>query len=311
VDNATAAGATGVVIMNQGTEGQHERFSGRLNNGVAIPVVGVTYEMGRSLDVAARGGARIRLVVDAVRGKRPTHNVLAQAASESDGPAIVVGAHLDSVSEGPGINDNGSGSAAVLEAALQFAKKPAQTRGPVRFAFWGAEERGLVGSRHHVASLSEEQRRNVALYINYDMVASPNYGRFLRKAEAGGDTPAAVAQREFEAYFREHRLPLDVRTGGGRAGSDDASFFRQDVPTIAFYTGAGNTKGADQAKLFGGTANQPYDPCYHRACDTIENVNREALEQNTRALVRAMSAAALKLRSPSSQVAPEHSLSEQ
>src|SRR5712691_7630304 len=131
--------------MNEGTDGRTDAFSGVLSNGAAIPVVGVPYEYGRSL--AARAGGRVRLAVDAVTGKRSTRNVVADASVDDKGALIMVGAHLDSVPEGPGINDNGSGSAAVLEAALRMAHELAATRARVRFAFWGAEERGLVGSR--------------------------------------------------------------------------------------------------------------------------------------------------------------------
>src|SRR5262249_37480536 len=177
VENAVAAGAVGVIIMNEGTDGRKDAFSGQLGKLVTIPVVGVPYEFGRSLDAKARGGAFVRLAVDAVTGRRPTRNVVADTPANGHGSLIIVGAHLDSVPEGAGINDNGTGSAAVLEAALRLAQGPTQARAGVRFAFWGAEERGLIGSRHHVASLSEAMRRHIALYINLDMVASPNFVR--------------------------------------------------------------------------------------------------------------------------------------
>ncbi len=184
VENAVAAGAVGVVMMNEGTDGRTDVFSGMLSKPAAIPVVGVSFDRGRSLDLAARtdGAVTVRVAVDAVTGKRSTRNVLAEADTTGDGPLIIVGAHLDSVPEGPGINDNGSGSAAVLEAALRLARErsqgtaqastqastqgtvqgsiqqPTQVRPRMRFAFWSAEERGLLGSRHHVGALSEEER---------------------------------------------------------------------------------------------------------------------------------------------------------
>jgi Zn-dependent M28 family amino/carboxypeptidase len=203
------------------------------------------------------------------------------------------------VPEGPGINDNGSGSAAVLETALRLAQEltqeqtqqSTQTRSRTRFAFWGAEERGLVGSHHHVDSLSEEERRHIALYINLDMVASPNFARFVQGSAATDTGPAAIARREFIAEFREHNLNIEERAGG-RFGSDDSSFSQKDIPTVGLYTGAGGSKSETQAGLFGGTAGRPYDPCYHQACDTIENIDRDVLEQNTGALVRALKAAA-------------------
>jgi len=286
VDNAVAAGAVGVVIMNEGTENRTDAFSGVLSKGAAIPVVGVSYEFGRSLATGA--GGTVRLAVNAVQGTRSTRNVVADTGSDDKGPLIVVGAHLDSVPEGPGMNDNGSGSAAVLEAALRLAQEPA--RGRMRFAFWGAEERGLIGSRHHVASLSEDERRQIAVYVNLDMVGSPNFARFVRSSAATPEGLAAVVRNEFIADFRAHDLPFEQRTGG-RFGSDDASFSQKGIATVGLYTGASAQKPESEAKLFGGTSGRPYDPCYHRACDTIENINREVLEQNTRALVRALRAA--------------------
>jgi Zn-dependent M28 family amino/carboxypeptidase len=165
----------------------------------------------------------------------------------------------------------------------------AQARAGVRFAFWGAEERGLIGSRYHVGVLSEKERQQISLYINLDMVGSPNFARFVQGSAATGGKLAAIARRELLEDFREHNLPVEERAGG-RYGSDDASFSQKGIPTVGLYTGASGSKSETQASLFGGAAGRPYDPCYHQACDTIENINREVLEQNTRALVRALNA---------------------
>ena len=303
VDNAVAAGAVGVVVMNEGTDGRKDAFSGQLSKPVTIPVVGVPYELGRSLDVNARGGVSVRLAVDAVSGRRPTQNVVADTPANGRGPLIIVGAHLDGVPEGPGINDNGSGSAAVLEAALRLAPYLAQAPIDVRFAFWGAEERGLVGSRHHVASLSEEERHRIVLYINLDMVGSTNFVRYIQGPARLGDESAAMARREILAHFQEHQLPIEERDAV-RTGTDDASFSQKGIPTLGLYTGAGGPKSESQAGVFGGEAGRPYDPCYHRACDTIANINREVLEENTRALVRALTAVAMPASRSSSTAAP-------
>ena len=292
VENAVAAGAAGVVIMNEGTDGRTDAFSGQLNQLAPIPVVGVPYQVGRSLETAARGGAGVRLEVNAVTGKRLTRNVLADTAWNSDSALIIVGAHLDSVPEGPGINDNGSGSAVVLEAALRLAPGPSPPRTSVRFAFWGAEERGLIGSRHHLGALSEDVRRHIALYINLDMVGSPNFARFVQGSVATGEGLAGVVRRELLADFREHNLSVEERPAG-RFGSDDTPFSQKGIPTVGLYTGAGGLKSETHVSLFGGAADQPYDPCYHRTCDTIENINRDVLEQNTHALVRALNVAAI------------------
>ena len=303
VDNAVAAGAAGVIIMNEGTDGRTDAFSGVLSKGADVPVVGVSYEFGRSL--AGRTGDSVRLAVNAVTGKRVTRNVLADMGAnmgvDDKSALIVAGAHLDSVTEGPGINDNGSGSAAVLETALRLAQEPAQNCGRMRFAFWGAEERGLVGSRHHVSSLSDDERRRIAVYVNLDMVGSPNFTRFVRASVAKLEGLAAIVREEVVTEFRTHDLPFEERTGGG-SGSDDASFSQKGIPTVGLYTGASGKKPESEAKASGGVAGRPYDPCYHRACDTVENINREVLEQHTRALVRALRAAANAVRTPSASV---------
>ncbi len=123
------------------------------------------------------------------------------------------------------------------------------------------------------------------------MVGSPNFVRYVQVSAAASDGPAAIARRELVADFREHGLPFEERTGG-RTRTDDASFAQKDIPTVGLHTGAGGPKSEAQASSFGGTAGRPYDPCYHRACDTIENVSPEVLEESTRALVRALDAVA-------------------
>jgi Zn-dependent M28 family amino/carboxypeptidase len=130
------------------------------------------------------------------------------------------------------------------------------------------------------------------LYINLDMVGSPNFARFVQGSAATDDGLVAIARRELVADFRERNLTVEERAGG-RFGSDEDSFSQKGIPTVGLYTGAGGPKSETQASLFGGVAGRPYDPCYHRACDTIENINREVLEQNTRALVRALNAVAI------------------
>jgi Zn-dependent M28 family amino/carboxypeptidase len=240
----------------------------------------------------------VRLAVDAVSGMRTTRNVLAETAGGGNGAVTIVGAHLDSVPAGPGINDNGSGSAAVLETALQL---PLQARRGLRFAFWGAEEIGLVGSHYHVGALSEDARRRITLYINLDMVGSPNFVRFVQRSSASSEL-AEVARRELLADFNERDLPVSERSGGNY-GTDDASFFEKGIATVGLYTGADRPKSEADARLFGGTAGHANDPCYHQACDTVDNINRDVLAQNARALMRAVSAVAAAIRRASSEPA--------
>ncbi|MET0742006.1 MAG: M20/M25/M40 family metallo-hydrolase, partial [Microvirga sp.] len=289
VDLAREAGASGLVVMNQGIDGQTGRFAGQLAGPAAIPVLGVTTEVGRRL--AAIAGAApdtvVHLKVDAETALRTTHNVIAQLGAVEGGYTLV-GAHLDSVPEGPGINDNASGTAAILEAALRQAR--ARRPGPaVRFAFWGAEERGLVGSRHHLDALSDEERRRIDLYVNLDMVGSPNFGRFVQLTQEGRAGPVGRAFEAVSRSFADHGLAVEERLGRGRGyGSDDAAFAARGIPTIGLFTGAGGMKSEAQARLFGGTAAQPFDPCYHKACDTSGNIDATVLDAMTDALNAAL-----------------------
>jgi Zn-dependent M28 family amino/carboxypeptidase len=287
-ENAVAAGAVGVVVMNEGTAGRTDGFSGLLNKTVGVPVIGISYDRGRALERLVQAGTvTARLAVDAIAGKRSSRNLLTEP--DSGAPLIVVGAHLDSVPEGPGINDNGSGSAAVLEAALMLADAFHRTPGNVQFAFWGAEERGLVGSRHHVGALSEEERRKIGVYINLDMVGSPNPARFVQRSPEATSELATDVRQKLLDEFKARSVPAEERAGG-RTGTDDAAFFQKGIPTVGIHAGSGALKSQAQADLFGGTAGKPYDPCYHKACDTTANIDRKALDENTRALVRVLEA---------------------
>ena len=260
-----------------------------------IPVLGVPTEVGLRLAAAAQeaNGTTVHLKIEAETGTRSTHNVIAERDTMS-GSFVVVGAHLDSVSEGPGMNDNASGSAAVLEAALRLAGEPA-TGIPIRFAFWGAEERGLLGSRHHLSVLPEEERRRIGLYINLDMVGSPNFGRFIQHTSENTSGLVASTVESLNRSFGRHGLPVEERTSRSRGfGSDDASFVARDIPTVGLFAGAGGTKSEAQAQRFGGTAGQPFDPCYHKACDTVANIDGQVLEQITDALTDALNELAIR-----------------
>ena len=183
--NAQANGAAGVIIMNEGQPGR----TGLVNmigdaTGLTIPAVFTTFTAGANL--AATPGATVRVEVDFVADQRVAWNVVAETSTGNDRNVVMAGAHLDSVQDGAGINDNGSGSAALLEVAIQMQKvKPANT---VRFAWWGAEESGLLGSEDYVAGLSTEQADDIALYLNFDMIASPNYTFGIYDGDNSGGT---------------------------------------------------------------------------------------------------------------------------
>ncbi|MET9399888.1 M28 family peptidase [Kitasatospora sp. NPDC002965] len=191
------------------------------------------------------------------------------------GPADQVtmfGAHLDGVAAGPGINDNGSGSAVLLETALVLAQQNPTMNRHVRFAWWTGEEQGLQGSKHYVNQLSSTQRSAIKGYYNFDMVGSPNAGYFINNVNSATSAP-------MKAYWDSLNLqPEENVEGQGR--SDDASFQSAGIPTSGYAAGASATKTSAQAAKWGGTANRAYDSCYHSACDTTSNINATVLDRS-------------------------------
>jgi Zn-dependent M28 family amino/carboxypeptidase len=247
---------------------------------VDVPALAVSTRVGSRL---ARPGTRVHLEVDGAIAERTTRNVIAEQPGRSN-QVLMVGAHLDSVQDGPGINDNGSGSASILELAVELAGT--KTREGVRFAFWSAEELGLVGSDHYVSELSDAERNRITAYLNFDMVASPNYLRLIYGDNLGNvENPAAI-KNLFLDYFADRDLATDIIDLSGR--SDHGSFERIGIPVGGLFTGAEMVKKRADARSFGGRAGRPADPCYHLVCDDIENINEESLDQLSDAIAFAV-----------------------
>jgi aminopeptidase Y len=284
--NAYSAGASGVVIYNN-TSGE---INGTLGTGFTLnlPVTSVTQAVGQQL--AATAGLVLRLKTDTFRGLATTYNVLAESVGGDPNNVVMVGAHLDSVNAGPGINDNGSGSAAILETARMMARvKP---RNKLRFALWGAEESGLIGSTHYVNALSSAERDKIALYLNFDMIGSPNHVFFIydgddSDAVGAGAGPGGSAEIEkvFEKFFGDRGIPFKGTDFTGR--SDYGPFINAGIPAGGLFTGAEGVKTPQEASIWGGTAGQAYDPCYHLACDTFANNSDTALDANSDAVAYA------------------------
>lgn len=285
-DAAAERGAVALIVANN-VDG--DEMGGTLgeDTDVKIPVIGVTKDSGERLR-AEPGPTTIKLNAG-VRVEH-TRNVIAQTKTGSTSDVVMTGAHLDSVAEGPGINDNGSGVAAVLETALQLGSTP-DVKYAVRFGFWGAEELGLLGSNDYVASLDVEELKDIALYLNFDMIASPNPGYFTidgDQSEAPDpemEAPripegSAGIERTLVAFLkRAGKDPEDVQFEGR---SDFSSFTLAGVAAGGLFTGAEEEMTVEQAERWGGKAGQPFDPNYHKASDTIDNVNQTALEINGR-----------------------------
>ena len=229
----------------------------------------------------------MRVFANSLREILPTANVIAEKAGANRDNVVMAGAHLDSVLAGPGINDNGSGSAAILEVAQQIAK--VDTQNTLRFAWWGAEESGLVGSTNYVNGLSQAEQDKIALYLNFDMVGSPNYVFMTQDADQSSFTapvvvpPGSTAIEDLlESFYTWKGEPYDDAAFDGR--SDYQRFIQVGIPAGGLFTGAEVRKTAEQQDIWGGTVGAQFDPCYHAACDTFANNNDHALDVNSDAI---------------------------
>lgn len=281
--NAFAAGAIAVLVSNN-TAGPLQNVT--LTNPGKIPTGGVSQADGTTL--AGKAGASVTVDMRFHNETRTQRNVIAQTKTGRTNNVVMAGAHLDSVETGPGINDNGTGSASLLETALQLGSRP-KVDNAVRFAWWGAEERGLIGSREYVRSLSFEQQLDIALYLNFDMVGSPNAAYFIYDGDnsdgvgaPAGPYGSAQIEKAFADYFVAKGIPTEGTDFSGR--SDYGEFIAQGIPAGGLFTGAEGVKTAAQAAKWGGTAGVAYDPCYHSNCDNLGNVDRVALGRNAGAI---------------------------
>lgn len=289
--NAQNAGADAVVIMNSGAPGNEGIITnvtliGANPTALDIPVVNTSFAAGTAL-AAPNSTATVSMFIE----NHVQKNVIAELPGVNDDNVVMAGAHLDSVPAGPGINDNGSGSAALLELAEKMSKLEPQNT--VRLAWWGAEEVGLVGSTQYVAGLSQAEKDRIALYLNFDMVASPNYIFMVYDGnESSFEAPVVVPEGSteienlFERYYTSVGQPYDDAQFSGR--SDYQAFINSGIAAGGLFTGAEQVKTAEQASIWGGTAGAWFDPCYHQACDTIANVNLQALEVNSDAIALAV-----------------------
>ncbi|MET0866447.1 MAG: M28 family peptidase, partial [Nakamurella sp.] len=279
-NNAAAAGAVAVVISNN-VPGPLVNVT--ITNEGPVPVGGISQQDGTTLATSSGEPTTVdmRSHVETIT----LRNVIAQTRTGRPDNVVMLGAHLDSVQAGPGINDNGSGSAALLEIANKLGPNP-KVNNAVRFGWWGAEELGLIGSTEYVRSLTFEQQLNIALYMNFDMIASPNVGYFVYDGDdsdgtGAGPGPYGSAQIEqtFTDFFTDELgIPTQGTDFSGR--SDYGEFIANGIPAGGLFTGAEGLKTAEQVELWGGTAGVAYDPCYHAACDNLGNVDRDALDAN-------------------------------
>ena len=277
--NAQSAGAAAVLMMFP--EDLYDTSTGVLRPTLAsadgeVPAIAVSSALGKRL---GRGAVEVHIEIDATVERRTTRNVIADMPHETE-EVMMVGGHLDSVLDGPGINDNGSGVASILELAEQMAG--VETREAVRFAFWSGEELGLLGSQHYVDGLDTDELERISAYLNFDMVGSPNFLRLVYGDQLGSVEDPAAIKNLFLDYFDKRDLATDLIDLSGR--SDHGPFERAGIPVGGLFTGAEMLKSEQSAEEVGGEAGEPADSCYHLACDDIDNINRRSLDQMSDAI---------------------------
>ncbi|MFD4368552.1 M20/M25/M40 family metallo-hydrolase [Rhodococcus sp. NPDC058521] len=294
---ASERGAAAVVVVNN-EEGP--MTGGTLGDPDAgkVPTGGVSMADGATL----AGAGEITLTLETETESAKARNVIAQTTTGATDDVVMVGAHLDSVPEGPGINDNGTGVAATLETAVQLGGSP-NVQNAVRFAFWGAEELGLLGSEAYVESLSPEQKSDIALYLNFDMLGSENAGYLAYDGddsdvmgEGPGPEGSAGIERTFVDYLQTKGVAVDGTDFDGR--SDYGPFIEAKIPAGGVFSGADDRKTPEQAEKWGGAADAAYDKNYHSPDDTLANVDRDALAQNSAAVAYAVGVYAQDLGGP-------------
>ncbi|MER6497623.1 M28 family metallopeptidase [Streptomyces griseorubiginosus] len=301
---ATAVAATVSLLVGGSIAGAAPAGTSAVAAAPDIPVANVKAHLTQLQSIAtanggnrAHGRAGYRASLDYVKAKldaagftttvqqftsssRTGYNLIADWPGGDTNQVIMSGSHLDSVTAGAGINDNGSGSAAVLETALAVSRAGFHPTKHLRFAWWGAEELGMVGSKYYVNNLSTANRSKIKGYLNFDMIGSPNPGYFVYDDDPG-------IEKTFKEYYAGLGVPTEIETeGDGR--SDHAPFKNAGVPVGGLFSGADYIKTAAQAAKWGGTSGRAFDRCYHSSCDTTANIDDTALDRNSDAVAYAV-----------------------
>jgi Zn-dependent M28 family amino/carboxypeptidase len=284
--NAETAGASAIVIFNEGQLGRQDVVQGTLGAPVGIPAIGTSYQLGADTVQRINDGATItwHVVTSTENGTKTTSNVVADSPWGDQDKTVVVSAHNDSVPAGPGINDDGSGTSMDLELARQLGKGGLKPRNHVRFLWVGAEELGLLGSQYYVDHLSSAERSQIIAMLDFDMVASPNWARQVYDGDGStfgedvsGPNGSGYIESLFNGWFDSRDQAHEPIPFDGR--SDYVAFTNAGIPAGGIFTGAERLKTAEEQAMFGGVEGVALDHCYHQACDDITNVNTTVFGQ--------------------------------
>lgn len=283
---AGRAGAVAAVVYNYEDGEVHGTLSSptpdhvatfSLGGSEAAPVV-ADLQAGRAVDAIAYIDAEVKTTI--------TNNIVAQTAGGDPDNCVMLGGHSDSVADGPGINDDGSGSLSILEVATHLAGY--RVNNCVRFAWWSGEEEGLLGSDYYNSVLPEDENRKVRLFMDYDMMGSPNFAYQIYNATNAASPRGSEELRDlYVDWYEAHGLNYSFIPFDGR--SDYDGFIRNGIPAGGIATGAEGVKTDAEQRQFGGKAGAWYDPCYHQLCDDVGNVNLTAWEVNTKVSLPASS----------------------
>ncbi|KAL4894881.1 hypothetical protein BDV59DRAFT_175191 [Aspergillus ambiguus] len=283
---AAAANAAAAIVYNN-VEGSLSGTLGSASSelGPYAPIVGISLADGQNLiSLAEKGSLTVDLYINSQMENRTTHNVIAKSKGGDPNNVIMIGGHTDAVNQGPGINDDGSGIISNLVIAKELAKY--SLNNTVTWAFWTGEEFGLLGSDFYVNNLSPAELNKIRVYLNFDMIASPNYALMVYDGDGSafnmtGPAGSAEIEHLFEDYYRSVGLPYVATEFDGR--SDYEAFILSGIPAGGLFTGAEGIKTEAQAAMFGGEAGVAYDPNYHAAGDNMTNINYEAFLINSKA----------------------------
>jgi len=286
-----AKGAVGLLVVSGPTNSPAGLFAPGYYQQLKIPVGVIDKDADAAL---RRTNAPVRLVLDSKPVMVKSRNVVAQTKAGDTKNMVVAGAHLDSAARSPGLNDNGSGVAALLETATALGAQPRITNA-VRFVFWGSEAEGPT---KYVGGLAGDQLDDIALYLGVDMLGSPNAGYFTYDGDQSGTPNPDIPPQTVPVGSAglERTLSGYLNLGGARSAdmplsrvADYSPFLAAGVPIGGLTSGWSQRKTEVQARLWGGQAGVAFDPNYHTPRDNIDNIDRKALSVMGQAIAYAVS----------------------